>query len=60
MTINQYKAGTVDYTSVVTAQATALNASVSVIQLVEERQIASVTLIEDLGGGWSTADLPSR
>ncbi len=60
LTINQYKAGTVDYTSVVTAQATALNASVSVIQLVEERQIASVTLIEDLGGGWSTADLPSR
>jgi NodT family efflux transporter outer membrane factor (OMF) lipoprotein len=60
LTLNEYKAGTVDYTSVVTAQATALSADQSVLTVLQERQIASVTLIEALGGGWTTADLPKR
>jgi outer membrane protein TolC len=58
--LNEYKAGTVDYTTVVTAEATALSDALQVIQVLEERQIASVTLIADLGGGWSTADLPKQ
>jgi len=60
LTLNEYKAGTVDYTSVVTAQNTALSAAQSVLTVLQERQIASVTLIEALGGGWTAADLPKR
>ena len=56
--LNEYKAGTVDYTTVITAQTTALSASQSVISVLEQRLIASVALVEDLGGGWTTADLP--
>ena len=60
LTLNEYKAGTVDYTSVVTAQTTALSAAQSVLSVLQQRQIASVTLIEALGGGWTAADLPRR
>jgi NodT family efflux transporter outer membrane factor (OMF) lipoprotein len=60
LTINEYKAGTVDYTSVVTAQNTALSAAQSVLTVLQSRQTASVTLIEALGGGWTSADLPKR
>ena len=60
LTLNQYKAGTIDYTSVVAAQTTALSAAQSMLTVLQQRQIASVTLIEALGGGWSDADLPKR
>ena len=46
------------YTNVAVAQATALNARQSLITLQGQRLAASVSLIEALGGGWSTTDLP--
>jgi NodT family efflux transporter outer membrane factor (OMF) lipoprotein len=58
--LNEYRAGTQPYTTVVTAQATQLSDAQSVLQVLQERQIASVSLIEDLGGGLSEADLPKR
>ncbi|HET8613831.1 MAG TPA: efflux transporter outer membrane subunit [Sphingomonas sp.] len=54
---NQYKAGLVVYTDVVSAQATALSARRALIQAALDRQTAAVALIQALGGGWSTADL---
>jgi NodT family efflux transporter outer membrane factor (OMF) lipoprotein len=60
LTLNQYKAGTQPYTAVVTAQATELADEQSVLTILQQRQIASVTLIADLGGGWTAADLPKR
>ena len=54
---NQYRAGIVVYTDVVTAQATALNARRALIQGQLDRQTATVALIQALGGGWSAADL---
>jgi NodT family efflux transporter outer membrane factor (OMF) lipoprotein len=56
--LNQYKAGTVAYSNVITAQATALNAEETLISLKTQRLVAAVNLIVALGGGWSTADLP--
>jgi outer membrane protein TolC len=50
---NQYKAGTVSYTSVVTAQATALNSEISALSILNRRMAASVLLTKALGGGWS-------
>jgi NodT family efflux transporter outer membrane factor (OMF) lipoprotein len=54
---NQYRAGIVLYTNVVTAQATALNARRSLIQAQLDRQTAYVALVQALGGGWSAEDL---
>jgi hypothetical protein len=51
--LNQYKAGTLAYTSVVTAQAAALSSEQTAVR--ENRLIASVALIEALGGGWNAA-----
>ena len=58
--LNQYRAGTVDYTTVITAQATALAASQNVLTVLQGRLQASVLLVEDLGGGWSAHDLPKN
>ncbi|OAN66192.1 efflux transporter outer membrane subunit [Sphingomonas sp. TDK1] len=51
---NQYRAGIVVYTNVVTAQATALNARRALIQAQLDRQTAHVALVQALGGGWSS------
>jgi NodT family efflux transporter outer membrane factor (OMF) lipoprotein len=53
MVLNQYKAGQVDYTSVVTAQVNALNARQSLVQAAAARQTAAVALIQAIGGGWA-------
>ncbi len=58
ITLNEYKAGTVDYTTVVTAQATALSARNALLTIQASRLTTAVDLIEALGGGWTTADLP--
>jgi len=49
---NQYKAGTVDFNSVVNVQATALNNERTNLSLLGSRLTASVQLIAALGGGW--------
>lgn len=56
--LNEYRAGTVDYTSVVTAEATALANRQTLLSLEVQRMTTQVTLIEALGGGWSTGELP--
>ncbi len=56
---NEYKAGTVDYTSVVTAQITALSNEEAELTIQQNRLTASVALIEALGGGWDASQLPS-
>jgi len=58
LTLNQYKAGTVPYSSVITAQTTRLNSEETALSVFSSRLQASVTLIEALGGGWKEADLP--
>jgi NodT family efflux transporter outer membrane factor (OMF) lipoprotein len=55
LTLNQYKAGTVAYTAVVTAQTIALNDAQTLLDIRQSRLVASVALIQALGGGWSTA-----
>jgi NodT family efflux transporter outer membrane factor (OMF) lipoprotein len=59
MTDNQYKAGTVSYLNVMTAQAVALNNEQTAVQLLGERLSNSVLLIKALGGGWRNALLPN-
>jgi NodT family efflux transporter outer membrane factor (OMF) lipoprotein len=56
LTLNEYKAGTVDFTTVVVAQTAALNARLSLAQMRISRQTNAVSLITDLGGGWKAPD----
>ena len=56
--LNEYRAGTVDYTTVVTAQAAALSARQTLLTLQVQRMTTEVSLIEALGGGWSATQLP--
>jgi NodT family efflux transporter outer membrane factor (OMF) lipoprotein len=58
LTLNEYNAGTVDFTTVATAQVAALQAQVAELQIEASRLATAVSLIEALGGGWTTADLP--
>jgi len=54
---NQYKAGTVNYTSVITAQATALGSERTALDILYRRMAASVLLTKALGGGWSEQNI---
>jgi len=60
LTINQYKAGTVSYVNVLTAQTAALSNQQSAVQLRGSRMSASVQLVKALGGGWNVAMLPGE
>jgi NodT family efflux transporter outer membrane factor (OMF) lipoprotein len=55
LTFNQYKAGTVSYTDVVTVQATALSNERNAVAIFGQRMQASVALVKALGGGWSAS-----
>ena len=57
---NQYKAGTVAYTNVVIAQTTALTNAEAALSVRQSRLVASVALIEALGGGWDGSKVPGR
>ena len=57
--LNRYKEGQVQYTDVVTAQATALSARRSLIQLQLNQQLAAAQLIQELGGGWHADWMPA-
>ncbi len=59
ITLNEYEAGTIAYTSVVVAQATQLADQQSALVIQQDRLLASVSLVEDIGGGWTTNELPS-
>jgi outer membrane protein TolC len=50
LTLNQYS-------SVIAAQTTRLSSEVMALTVLLDRLNASVTIIEALGGGWSTAEL---
>jgi hypothetical protein len=58
--LNQFQAGTVALTTVVTAEITLLAYEETELTIRQDLFLASVTLIEDLGGGWDTTLLPTR
>ena len=56
--LNQYRAGTVAYTTVVTTQTTALQNEQTLLNIRLARYTASSNLVAAVGGGWRDADLP--
>ena len=57
--LNEYSAGTQAYTTVITAQAIALSDAQTALSIQDQRLVASVALIQALGGGFHAGDLPS-
>jgi NodT family efflux transporter outer membrane factor (OMF) lipoprotein len=60
LTLSQYKAGTVPYSSVLLAQIAALGDEQSELAVRQSRILASVALIEALGGGWEATQLTKQ
>jgi outer membrane protein TolC len=54
---NEYKAGTVGYVNVLTAQTTAFSAEQKLASLAGQRMVSSVGLVKALGGGWNAAQM---
>lgn len=59
MTMNQYRAGTISYLNVLTANNEALTNRKTAVQLKGQQLLASVMLIKALGGGWNLKLLPT-
>jgi NodT family efflux transporter outer membrane factor (OMF) lipoprotein len=57
--LNTYRAGTAVYTNVVTQQTALLGNQESALSVAQQRLVASVTLMQALGGGFSADDLPT-
>jgi NodT family efflux transporter outer membrane factor (OMF) lipoprotein len=60
LSLNQYKAGVADYATVLTAQTARLNTEISALSVQNQRLVASVDLIDSIGGGWNSAQLEAR
>ncbi|WP_118181857.1 efflux transporter outer membrane subunit [Paraburkholderia phosphatilytica] len=56
---DRYRNGAITYLDVVVAQTTALTNERQAVSISRRRMAASVALIKALGGGWSSADLPT-
>jgi NodT family efflux transporter outer membrane factor (OMF) lipoprotein len=54
----QYQGGIVSYLQVITSQTVALQSQRVAVDLQTRRMVASVLLIQALGGGWDTSQLP--
>ena len=57
--LNEYEAGTQAYTTVVTEQTALLSDQEAALSVQEQRLVASVALVQALGGGWNETLLPS-
>lgn len=58
--MDQYRIGVVDLTTLLYAQSTLLSSEQSALAVRQSLFVASVILIEALGGGWDVSQLPSQ
>jgi NodT family efflux transporter outer membrane factor (OMF) lipoprotein len=59
ITTAQYKAGTATYLQVETSQTALFAEQKALVDLLTRRMVSSVLLVEALGGGWDTSQLPA-
>lgn len=57
LVMNQYKSGTVAYSSVITAQINAFTVEQTAVNVDYQRMTSAVGLITALGGGWDVSDI---
>jgi len=58
--MDQYRIGVVDLTTLLYAQSTLLSSEQSALAVRQSLFVASVILIEALGGGWDVSQLPTQ
>ena len=56
---DQYRGGLTNYLQVITAQTSTLQNQRSAVDILTRRMVASVSLIQALGGGWDASQLPA-
>jgi NodT family efflux transporter outer membrane factor (OMF) lipoprotein len=56
----RYKGGVTSYLEVTTAQSAALADELTAVNILGRRMVAAVTLVQALGGGWNSSELPQR
>jgi NodT family efflux transporter outer membrane factor (OMF) lipoprotein len=56
----RYVGGVTSYLEVTTAQSAALSDEVTAVSILGRRMVDAVTLVQALGGGWSSSELPKR
>jgi NodT family efflux transporter outer membrane factor (OMF) lipoprotein len=60
LAITRYKGGVTSYLEVTTAQSAALSDEVTAVNILGHRMVDAVTLVQALGGGWNSSELPER
>ena len=56
---DQYRGGLTNYLQVITAQTSTLQNQRTAVDILTRRMVASVSLIQALGGGWDASQMPS-
>lgn len=56
----RYRGGVTSYLEVTTAQSAALSDEVTAVNILGRRMVDAVTLVQALGGGWNSSELPKR
>jgi outer membrane protein TolC len=59
ITVNRYKVGTASSLDVITTEAIALTNELSAATILGSRMTAAVLLVQSIGGGWDSSELPS-
>jgi outer membrane protein TolC len=60
LAIQRYTGGVTSYLEVTTAQSAALTDEVTAVNILGRRMMDAVTLVQALGGGWNSSELPAR
>jgi NodT family efflux transporter outer membrane factor (OMF) lipoprotein len=60
LSTTRYKGGVTSYLEVITAQSAALTDEVTAVNLLGRRMVATVQLVQALGGGWDSSGLPEH
>jgi NodT family efflux transporter outer membrane factor (OMF) lipoprotein len=56
----RYVGGVTSYLEVTTAQSAALSDEITAVNILGRRMVDAVTLVQALGGGWNSSELPKR
>jgi NodT family efflux transporter outer membrane factor (OMF) lipoprotein len=60
LAIIRYEGGVTSYLEVTTAQSAALSDELTAVTILGRRMVDAVTLVQALGGGWNSSELPAR
>jgi NodT family efflux transporter outer membrane factor (OMF) lipoprotein len=60
LSIQRYKGGVTSYLEVTIAQSAALSDEATAVNILGRRMVAAVQLIQALGGGWDSSELPQH